>query len=62
MQTFPELIPPPPIVRQRLADHIREGRLLRALLKVSIQAAEDRHREATAAESCLTAERQEARP
>jgi hypothetical protein len=62
MQTFPELIPPPPIVRQRLADHIREGRLLRALLKVSIQAAEERHRKATASESFLTAVRQEARP
>ncbi len=46
MQTFPELIPPPPLVRQRIADHIREGRLLRALLRVSVQAAEERHRKA----------------
>ncbi len=45
MQTFPELIPPPPVVRQRIADHIREGRLLRAQLRVSIQAAEERHRQ-----------------
>ncbi len=40
-----ELIPPPPIVRERLATHIRHGRLLRALLRLSVRAAEERHRE-----------------
>ena len=38
------LIPPPPIVRARLAEHIAEGRLLRSLLRLSIRAAEERHR------------------
>jgi hypothetical protein len=42
------LIPPPPIVRERLATHIREGRILRALLRVSLRAAEERHRQTTA--------------
>jgi hypothetical protein len=40
-----ELIPAPPIVRERLARHIRQGRLLRALLRLSVRAAEERHRE-----------------
>lgn len=40
------LIPPPPIVRERLAQHLREGRLLRSLLRLSIRAAEERHRQA----------------
>jgi hypothetical protein len=39
------LIPPPPIVRDRLAQHIREGRLLRALYRLSVRAAEERHRQ-----------------
>jgi hypothetical protein len=43
------LIPPPPVVRERLAIHIREGRLLRALLRVSIRAAEERQRQTAAA-------------
>jgi hypothetical protein len=38
------LIPSPPVVRDRLARNIREGRLLRALLRLSIRAAEERHR------------------
>lgn len=41
-----KLIPPPPVVRERLAQHIREGRLLRALLRLSVRAAEERHRQA----------------
>jgi len=35
-------IPPPPVVRDRLARNIREGRLLRALLRLSVRAAEER--------------------
>jgi hypothetical protein len=42
------LIPPPPVVRERLATHIREGRLLRAILRVSIRAAEERRRQKSA--------------
>jgi hypothetical protein len=37
------LIPPPPVVREKLARHIREGRLLRALYRLSLRAAEERH-------------------
>ncbi len=40
----PVLIPRPPVVREKLAANIREGRLLRSLLRLSIKAAEDRHR------------------
>jgi len=39
------LIPPPPAVREKLAQNIREGRLLRQLLGLSIRAAEERHRQ-----------------
>ncbi len=39
------LIPPPPVVRDRLARHYREGRILQSLLKLSIRAAEERHRD-----------------
>jgi hypothetical protein len=41
-----KLIPPPPVVRERRARHIREGRLLRSLYRLSIRAAEERHRQA----------------
>jgi hypothetical protein len=40
------LIPPPPVVRAKLAENVREGRLLRSLLKVAILAAEGRHQTA----------------
>jgi len=40
-----ELIPPPPVVRDRLAENIRERRLLRSLLRLAIQAAEQRRQE-----------------
>ena len=45
MQERDELIPRPPIVRERLARHPREARLLRRLLRLSVAAAEERHRE-----------------
>jgi hypothetical protein len=45
MQERDELIPRPPIVRERLARHLREARLLRRLLRLSVAAAEERHRE-----------------
>lgn len=33
-----DLIPIPPVVRQRLAENLREAQLLRSLLKLSIKA------------------------
>lgn len=36
------LIPPPRIVRERLAKNLRESRLLRSLLRLSRRAAEER--------------------
>jgi hypothetical protein len=45
MHTSDELIPRPPAVRERLARALREARLLRRQLRVSIAAAEERHRE-----------------
>ena len=37
-----KLIPLPPVVRDRLARNIKERRLLRSLLRLSVRAAEDR--------------------
>lgn len=42
MSVNEELIPPPPVLREKLAQHIREGRTLRALLRISECAAEER--------------------
>lgn len=44
MNTTDELIPRPPVVRDRLARSLRETRLLKRLLRLSIAAAEDRRR------------------
>jgi hypothetical protein len=44
MATTDELIPRPPLVRDRLARVLRETRLLRRLLRLSIAAAEERQR------------------
>ncbi len=43
-----ELIPRPPVVRERLAKSLRETRLLKRLLRLSVEAAEERHRQADA--------------
>lgn len=48
MEDATALIPAPPVVRAKLARNIREGELLRALLKLAIRAAEERHRIAEA--------------
>ena len=40
MSVTEELIPPPPVLREKLAQHVREGRTLRALLRLSVRAAE----------------------
>ncbi len=45
MSTNEELIPRPPVVREHLARSLREARLLRRLLRLSVAAAEERHRE-----------------
>ena len=45
MSTSEELIPRPPVVRERLARSLREIKLLRRLLRVALAAAEERHRE-----------------
>lgn len=39
-----KLIPVPPVVRKMLAEHLREGRLLRSLLRLSVRADEERYR------------------
>ena len=44
-----KLFPPPPVVRDQLARNIRERRLLRALLRLSIRVAEDRRQRETSA-------------
>jgi hypothetical protein len=38
------LVPPPPVVRERLAESLEEARLLRRLLRLSKRFAERRHR------------------
>jgi hypothetical protein len=45
MQTTDDLIPRPPDVRERLARALREAKLLRRQLRVSEDAAEERHRD-----------------
>jgi hypothetical protein len=46
------LIPSPPVVRERLAHNIRERRLLRALLRLSVRAVEDSQRTPLTASDC----------
>jgi hypothetical protein len=36
------LIPSPPVIRERLANYIREARMLRALLRVAVRAEDAR--------------------
>jgi hypothetical protein len=36
------LIPPPPVIRVRLAENIRERQLLRSLLRLSVKQDEDK--------------------
>jgi hypothetical protein len=45
VQDREDIIPRPPIVRDRLARALREARLLRRQLRLSEAAAEERHRE-----------------
>lgn len=40
-----KLIPPPPVVRDRLARNIKERRLLRSLLRIAVRAAEELRQE-----------------
>jgi hypothetical protein len=48
MTTTDDLIPRPAVVRDRLAYLLREARLLRRQLRLSITAAQDRQHQATA--------------
>jgi hypothetical protein len=43
MQSNEILIPRPPVVRDRLAQSLRETRLLKRLLRLAIAATEDEH-------------------
>jgi hypothetical protein len=43
MQASEELIPTPPIVRERLAQSLRQTRRLKRLLRLSVEAAGERH-------------------
>ena len=45
MQEPDEIIPRPPVVRERLAQSLREARLLRRLLRLSVEAAQECHRD-----------------
>jgi hypothetical protein len=49
MTTTDELIPRPPVVRDRLARSLRETRLLKRLLRLSIAAAAEERQRQTAA-------------
>jgi hypothetical protein len=46
MKKDDELIPRPAVVRDRLASSLRETRFLKRLLQLSIDVAEERHRQA----------------
>ncbi len=48
MTELNEVIPPPPVVRDALARRLREAALLRRLLRLSMSAAEERHRRISA--------------
>ena len=41
MDQIQSLIPPPPVLRERLALNIKERRLLRLLLRLSIRASQE---------------------
>jgi hypothetical protein len=48
MQVCNEVIPRPSVVREQLARSLREARLLRRLLRLSVEAAQERHQQAAA--------------
>jgi|GEM_PF-5014275 len=47
MPALDELIPRPPIVRERLVGSLRDARLLHRLLRLSVAAAEEGHQDKT---------------
>jgi hypothetical protein len=49
MSETDDLLPRPPVIRERLAQSLKETRLLRRLLRLSESAAIERHRQAAAA-------------
>lgn len=44
MMSDEALVPPPPVIRERLAESLEETRLLRRLLRLSERFADRRHR------------------
>jgi hypothetical protein len=48
MSACDELIPPPPVVREKLAACLRQTSLLRRLLRLSVRVAEERQRQTPA--------------
>jgi hypothetical protein len=56
MSETQQLIPEPAIVRERISQNVREGYLLRSLLRVSIRAAEERHRDQQSKRELVTAQ------
>jgi hypothetical protein len=54
------LIPPPGVVREKLAQSVREAQWLRSLLRLSVRAAEERHRVEQAQRTTGTAPQLEA--
>jgi hypothetical protein len=47
MDTHADIIPPPPVVRERLAASLRQSSLLRRQLRLSVTAAIEKNRENT---------------
>jgi hypothetical protein len=45
MDTHADIIPPPPVVRERLAASLRQATLLRRLLRLSVTAAIEKERQ-----------------
>jgi len=54
MDPHTDIIPPPPIVRERLAASLRQTNLLRRLLRLSEKACEERYRQSTQQPSVIT--------
>jgi hypothetical protein len=62
MSANEELIPEPPILREKLAQHVQDGRMLRALLKLSLRRAQEQQRRQSQDRQPHSADRREAVP
>jgi hypothetical protein len=58
MDTHADIIPPPPVVRERLAASLRQSSLLRRLLRLSVTAATERDRQGAPEPRCEAAGRE----